>query len=706
VSAQANRENTEVMYGPENADRIIAQFCSNARLSFSCCIDSIGPSVATKYEPYNRALRDMEGRGIKLRFITEMTRDNLDYCKELMGFSELRHLDGVKGNFAVSESAYVATANLQQEKPVMQIISSTVRAIVDQNHYLFETLWQKSIPAEDRIRQIEEGVEPHYALTVNDHEEIGKMIEKSVHSSAAIMAYGTGVMQVMRDRFFGICKELAALHKAGRHGGIRWLVTVSAENKDLVRAFLDVGVQMRHTRYQSPMTFVLDGKALYSTVGDGSTSTNFFVTSEPAYRKQFAALFEELWGDAVDARDKVKDIEAGVISETEVVDNPAKIEQLYKDMIADAGAEIMLLIQTPAAYARQEKLGIKELLKHASLRRVKVRLLTDGMPEQDAAELEASGVRIQQLSRSAKEAVTAATTTTATTIPKATTAIVDNKASLMIEIKDDSQGAFSGAIGSAVLSTSRSVVISYARIFESLWQEMEVGAQLKKMDRMQKEFINVAAHELRTPIMPILGIADMITSDDPDGTGDLKVTRGEVDIIVRNAKRLQRLSSDILDVTKIESDTLALNKTRFALNEVMAGAIKDAQSHGQNADIQFVLEPSKKEYVKADFQRIGQVVSNLLGNAAKFTKAGTVAIGAKSGGGVVTVTVTDTGAGIDPEILPKLFTKFTSKSETGTGLGLYISKKIVEAHGGKIWAENRPGGGALFCFTLPSDGTG
>jgi signal transduction histidine kinase len=333
------------------------------------------------------------------------------------------------------------------------------------------------------------------------------------------------------------------------------------------------------------------------------------------------------------------------------------------------------------------------------------------MPEQDAAELEASGVRIQRLSRSAKEATTTSTSTitlstSTSTIPKATAAIVDNKASLIIEIKDDSKGVFSDAIGSAVLSTSRSVVISYARIFESLWQEMEVAAQLKKMDIMQKEFINVAAHELRTPIMPILGIADMITSDDPDGTGDLKVTREEVDIIVRNAKRLQRLSSDILDVTKIESDTLALSKTRFALNEVMAGAIKDAQSHGQNADIQFILELSKQEYVKADMQRIGQVISNLLGNAAKFTKAGKVTVGAKSDGGVVTVTVTDTGAGIDPEILPKLFTKFTSKSETGTGLGLYISKKIVEAHGGKIWAENRPGGGALFCFTLPLDGTG
>lgn len=313
------------------------------------------------------------------------------------------------------------------------------------------------------------------------------------------------------------------------------------------------------------------------------------------------------------------------------------------------------------------------------------------MPEQDVAELEACGVQIQQLSQPPKEA----------SLPRVTAVIVDSRASLVIETRDNSSDSFADAVGSAVLSTSWSVALSYPRLFESLWQETQVAAQLKKTDRMQKEFINVAAHELRTPIMPILGVADMIVSDDPDGTGDLRLTRDEIDIIVRNARRLQRLSLDILDVTKIESDSLKLNRSRFALNDVLASTVKDMQSHGQNSNVQFVLELGKNEYVNADRQRISQVVANLLGNAAKFAEAGTVTLAAEISGGAVTVTVSDTGPGIDNEIMPRLFTKFATKSETGTGLGLYISKRIIEAYGGRIWAENRPGGGAVFRFTLP-----
>ena len=851
MASQANPENTQVTYGQENAGKAIAQFCADACSSFCCCIDSAEPSLAVSFGPYRQALLGVEGRGIKLRFITEITKDNLQHCKDMLKFAELRHLDGIKGNFAVSDRGYIATARLQQEQPIVQVISSNVAAMMEQNQYLFETLWEKAIPAdqkvkeieqggrvettevlngiesvfarsaqvtanakneiagvadqtmpsvlmgveqtrrmlvdavsrgvkarfvteitqdnimhvkelmklvelrhiggirgnfgiydgkeymatsvvqegqpvaqllysnvdgmvkqqyfvfdtlwsralpaEERVKQIEEGVEPYYALTLSDPEEIGKAISKGIKSSTAMMVYsGAAGMQMIRDRFFESYRQLVALPKEGRHGGVRWLVTVSGENKDLVREFIDIGVQVRHTRYQSPLTFALDGRTLYSTVEEGlggaAISANFFVTNEPAYRRQFAALFDELWDGAVDAMDKIRDIEAGIISETEVVYNPAKIECLYKDMMEKARTEIMLLIQTPAAFARQKKLDLKQILEQASTRRVKVRLLTDGVPEQDLAELEACGVDIQQLSQSPKEA----------SLPKITAVIVDSKASLVIEMRDNSGDSFADAVGSAVLSTSWSVALSYARIFESLWQETQVAAQLKKTDRMQKEFINVAAHELRTPIMPILGVADMIVSDDPDGTEDLTVTREEINIIARNARRLQRLSSDILDVTKIESDNLKLDKTRFALNDLLASSVKDTQSHGQNSNVQFVLELGKNEYVNADRQRISQVVANLLGNAAKFTKAGTVALAAESDGDMVTVTVSDTGAGIDREIIPRLFTKFATKSETGTGLGLYISKRIIEAHGGRIWAENRPGGrGAVFRFTLP-----
>jgi two-component system, OmpR family, sensor histidine kinase VicK len=197
-----------------------------------------------------------------------------------------------------------------------------------------------------------------------------------------------------------------------------------------------------------------------------------------------------------------------------------------------------------------------------------------------------------------------------------------------------------------------------------------------------------------------------------------------LDIINRNAKRLQRLTEDILDITKIESQSLKLNKEKFDINKKISNVIKDVEkqiSDSNKLKILFI-EPSEEEepiFVEADKGRIYQVIANLLNNAIKFTKEGTIFVSAKMtrkksmnrGGGRdysssssrhVIVSVKDSGAGIDPEILPRLFTKFATKSDKGTGLGLYISKSIIEAHGGKIWAENNSDGkGATFAFSLP-----
>jgi signal transduction histidine kinase len=238
--------------------------------------------------------------------------------------------------------------------------------------------------------------------------------------------------------------------------------------------------------------------------------------------------------------------------------------------------------------------------------------------------------------------------------------------------------------------------------------------KLKESDNMKNEFINVAAHELRTPIQPILGLTEVLRS---------KIREPQqqelLDITIRNAKRLQRLTDDILDVTKIESKSLNLNKEFFNLNDIITNAIEDIiakiakKSHHANL-IKLAYQPHDI-FIEADKARITQVVSNILSNAVKFTETkineeerGIINISAERVDGQAIVSIKDTGAGIDPEIMPRLFEKFASKSYQGTGLGLYISKSIVEAHGGKIWAENnidnkdcKGAGGATFRFSLP-----
>jgi two-component system sensor histidine kinase VicK len=226
--------------------------------------------------------------------------------------------------------------------------------------------------------------------------------------------------------------------------------------------------------------------------------------------------------------------------------------------------------------------------------------------------------------------------------------------------------------------------------------------QVKINDKMQKEFINIAAHELRTPIQPILSLSQILQSDKSNNTNQQEF----LDAIVRNAKRLQRLTENILDVTRIESQSLQINKERFNLNEKIRDVINDVNNQVgfHNNAVSILFEPKQDFFVEADKVRIYEVISNLLKNAIQFTKGGTINIAAaeKVDYNEMLVSVKDTGKGIDPEIMPRLFTKFATKSVTGTGLGLYISRSIIEAHGGRMWAQNNPDGrGATFYFSLP-----
>lgn len=230
--------------------------------------------------------------------------------------------------------------------------------------------------------------------------------------------------------------------------------------------------------------------------------------------------------------------------------------------------------------------------------------------------------------------------------------------------------------------------------------------KLKQSDKMKDEFVNIAAHELRTPIQPILGLSEIMR---PKVNSEDQVY---VDVIVRNAKRLQRLTEEILDVTKIESQSLKIEAEEFNLKDVIVNCINDVilDKHLTNdgKDKPKILYDPKDLPLKADKNRISQVVTNLMSNALKFSSGGTISVQSslksndKNNNNEVIVSIKDNGQGIDPEILPRLFSKFATKSYSGTGLGLFICKSIVEAHGGSIWAENNSDGkGATFSFTLP-----
>jgi signal transduction histidine kinase len=229
--------------------------------------------------------------------------------------------------------------------------------------------------------------------------------------------------------------------------------------------------------------------------------------------------------------------------------------------------------------------------------------------------------------------------------------------------------------------------------------------QLEIHDNMQKEFINVAAHELRTPIMPILGEAELIENDISDNDY-ARVSKEQISSIIRNAKRLDRLAADILDVTNIEGKSLKLNKASFDIDEILSELVTEysRQIEGdiaKNKKLKILYEPIHVK-IFADKYRITQVISNIINNAIKFTDQGVITIIGKVNSTELSVQISDTGKGIDHEIISRLFDKFVSRSEQGTGLGLFISKNIIESHGGTITGFNQGNGtGATFTFTLP-----
>jgi signal transduction histidine kinase len=291
-------------------------------------------------------------------------------------------------------------------------------------------------------------------------------------------------------------------------------------------------------------------------------------------------------------------------------------------------------------------------------------------------------------------------------LTRATSEVKKGNYNISVNAKGKDELATLGESFNSMVSSIR----NYVKWQTELKSELQkANDELTKKNRGMDEFINIAAHELKTPIQPILGLSEIISAN-------LNGEQHEyMEIIRRNARRLQRLTQNILDVTKIESRSLSLNKEPVDLNDMISKIVEENARHIKGTEngqgIKLIHFCSKTLIiVEADRERLIQVISNLLLNAIKFTKEGTISISVQeniesiknSSIQEVIVTVKDTGSGIDPEIAPNLFSKFTT-SEQGTGLGLFISKNIIEAHGGQIWAKNNPVGerGTTFTFSLP-----
>jgi two-component system, OmpR family, sensor histidine kinase VicK len=604
-----------VYQGSDNANNAIIEFVFRAQKKIDSCISAEAPSVIIEVDSIKEKRIDaVKSKGLEYRFVTEITKDNVNYVKELLTFSKVRHLKGLKGNFEVAdEKEYVAVASLQKSRSIPLLIFSNLPEIVEQQQFIFDSFWNKATPAEQRIKEIEEGIAPQITTIISDYEEVMRM-------------------------------EFEMIRKAKKE------------------------IQI-----------------MYSTV-------NAYYIQE----------------------------HSGTLN-------------LLKDM-AEHNSELSIRILTPLDSS------IKQSLSISSLR-------------------ECHNIHIQDIAPSISI--------------KIKSLIVDRKESMIMEFKHPIEDNLSAASGYSIYSNSESTVSSYASIFEVLYNQSILFEQLRQDDNIKSEFINVAAHELRTPIMPILNGMEILEEKLAERKKDFE---REIDIITRNASRLQNLAESILQVSKIESGSFNINiQNGVDLHNLISQVIEDIEKKYAYTDktnrvsvlfLPFyekdnntigadVVDEEKKDtqrpispapiYVDCDPQKVSQVVFNLLDNSMKFTTEGKIIVstsvnahshgeglpktpgaliidddssktlGDKKGKSNIIVSVQDTGIGINPSIKDQLFEKFATKSKQGTGLGLYLSKKIVEAHGGKIWfeeskahnSENSDGGkiGTQFKFSLPLSGS-
>lgn len=260
-----------------------------------------------------------------------------------------------------------------------------------------------------------------------------------------------------------------------------------------------------------------------------------------------------------------------------------------------------------------------------------------------------------------------------------------------------SAGIMSLALGYFLNLINKDLVREVIRKTRSL---QKANKKLEKMNILKDDFINIASHELKSPLHPIYGFVELAQNGD---IGADEALAG----ISKQARQLEEIANRILDISRIDNGSLYLSYEKFDLSDLL---LEITSSQGLNRDGKIKIETSLEKgiNVEADRVRIGQVVRNLLNNALKFTEEGTIRVGVRHNlqKNWVEVTISDCGPGIHHEILPKLFNKFITKgpkteSWKGNGLGLYLSREIINAHGGHIFAYNNKEAGATFKFTIP-----
>lgn len=498
-----------------------------------------------------------------------------------------------------------------------------------------------------------------------------------------------------------------------RGGKIRCITEVTLDNIEYCKELLNLVTELRHLDGLKGGIAINELEYMATTLLQEEQPLTEVIHSnvdEVVAQGQF--IFDTFWKNSVPALKKIREIEEKIIPQViESISDPKILQSKVFELLKSANQEILVIFSTANAFHRQKREGAMDILKQVEQAKpkVKIKILT---PKDDSIEdICKELAHNPNFNYKFMEPII-----------RVSILVVDRKFSIVAELRDDTKKTSAESIGLATYSNSAPTVLTYAVIFEALWNQSELYDKLKLQDRLQKEFINIAAHELRTPVQSLLGFSDILLNT----KGNIEYNKNYIVTINQSTKRLARLIDKVLDFTQLENEVLILKKESFNLEHLAMEIVKEYNNNAHllnksHLEIQYSTGKDNNNkidnhhkyedfgMIHADKIRIIQVIMNLLDNAIEFTKSGkiTLIIKENTATNQIILSISDSGCGIDQEMLPKLFTKFVKKSRKGTGLGLYISKKIIEAHGGKIWAENyykdNKIAGSIFSFSLSSE---
>jgi two-component system, OmpR family, sensor histidine kinase VicK len=432
----SKEKRSEILYGIDKAVGRGVYFMSNVQRTMDIYFDHRAPSIVVEVPEYRKGYIDIRKRGGKIRAFTEITKSNIHYCKELIKLvDELRHLNGVKGGLAVSETEYMATTVLEEAKPLTQVIFSGVKEVVEQGQYIFDTLWNTAVPAEQRIKEIEEGKIHYETKIIEDPDQIIEEISRiTANSNELSTCLTSGGMQYSYNYFFKIKKKLLEKQKKGKHKGIRYITTVDKNNIDLVKTYLSYGIQIRHVKNLPPMSFGVSDKEMSATIEKmegGRKIQSLLISTEALYISHYNTMFEEIWKSGIDAADRIRDIEVGLdTANLEIIQNPKEAIERAWSYLKTSRNDVSVLFPTANALSRQIDMGLLQLLKQTTEQRgVKIRILTPASEQIKRLINEATIICPKVEFRIAEEKLQT----------QITLVLIDKKHCMIVELKDDTR---------------------------------------------------------------------------------------------------------------------------------------------------------------------------------------------------------------------------------------------------------------------------